>query len=267
MLHFDLWHNGVNVACDAGTYLYYAMPPWNNGLATTEVHNTVVVDGVDQMERGPRFLWLRWTNGQKRHFQVGNRLAIFEGEHDGYGRLSEPVTHRRSVLQAEDIWVVIDDLVGEGAHEFALHWLLADLPFTVNPDRQHIALNTGTGNYNVWLHCCLTETEQTTLDTCRSSLKTVRGWQSLYYGTRQPALSVRLTAYGQVPCRFISVFAPAQVGSSLDVTAERVVWRTPEQELRVSLLKAGGASMITKAIWENGMSSEQLSILEDIKDK
>jgi asparagine synthase (glutamine-hydrolysing) len=40
-LHVDLWWRGLNIACDAGTYLYSGEGIWRNGLAHTAVHNTV----------------------------------------------------------------------------------------------------------------------------------------------------------------------------------------------------------------------------------
>ncbi len=59
-LHFDLWWRGLNIARDAGTYLYNADPPWNNPLVVSTVHNTVTVDSRDQMTRGGRFITLDW---------------------------------------------------------------------------------------------------------------------------------------------------------------------------------------------------------------
>lgn len=61
-LHLDLWWRGINIACDAGTYLYNGEHPWNNGLTTISVHNTVTVDSKDQMTRASRFLWLDWAS-------------------------------------------------------------------------------------------------------------------------------------------------------------------------------------------------------------
>src|SRR5690606_34736302 len=55
-LHVDLWWRGINIALDAGTHSYNAPPPWNNTLAGTACHNTVMVDGRDQMDRAGRFL-------------------------------------------------------------------------------------------------------------------------------------------------------------------------------------------------------------------
>ncbi|MDP2995171.1 MAG: heparinase II/III family protein, partial [Anaerolineales bacterium] len=61
-LHLDLWWRGLNVAQDAGTYLYNAPAPWDNSLTTTLVHNTMTVNGRDQMTRAGRFLYLDWVN-------------------------------------------------------------------------------------------------------------------------------------------------------------------------------------------------------------
>ena len=69
-LHVDLWWHGLNLARDAGTYLYNGEPPWNNGLAGTAVHNTVMVDRRDQMRRAGRFLWLDWAQASGRSFST-----------------------------------------------------------------------------------------------------------------------------------------------------------------------------------------------------
>ncbi len=131
-LHVDLWWHGLNLARDAGTYLYNGEPPWNNGLAGTAVHNTVMVDRRDQMRRAGRFLWLDWAQASGRSFSTKNENSpnCFEGEHDGYRRLG--VKHRRMVqCVTEDAWIIVDDLLGAGEHELRLHWLLPDLPFEV----------------------------------------------------------------------------------------------------------------------------------------
>src|SRR5262249_39599855 len=66
-LHLDLWWDGVNLARDAGTFLYNGPPPWDNRLAGTPVHNTLVLDGQDQMRRAGRFLWVDWARGRLRY--------------------------------------------------------------------------------------------------------------------------------------------------------------------------------------------------------
>ena len=145
-LHVDLWWHGLNLARDAGTYLYNGEPPWNNGLAGTAVHNTVMVDRRDQMRRASRFLWLDWAQASGRSFSTSpsKRGALetatdspdcFEGAHDGYRRIG--VGHRRMVrCIEEDAWVIVDDLIADdaldaGQPELRLHWLVPDSPFDI----------------------------------------------------------------------------------------------------------------------------------------
>jgi hypothetical protein len=111
-LHLDLWWRGLNVAQDAGTYLYNASPPWDNALAHTAVHNTLTVDGQNQMIRAGRFLWLDWAQGklvahEKADDGAWERLVA---QHDGYRRLG--IIHQRVVTAfREGRWVVEDSLL------------------------------------------------------------------------------------------------------------------------------------------------------------
>ena len=57
-LHVDLWHNGVNLLRDAGTYSYNSdSSSWFSGTAA---HNTIQFDDRDQMPRLGRFLFGAW---------------------------------------------------------------------------------------------------------------------------------------------------------------------------------------------------------------
>ena len=64
MLHVDLWYGPENVLRDAGSYHYYCREPWQHYFHSTAAHNTIVIDDADQMHKGPRFLWLRWTRAR-----------------------------------------------------------------------------------------------------------------------------------------------------------------------------------------------------------
>ena len=100
----DLWWRGVNVACDAGTYLYSGTGIWRNGLARTSVHNTVTVDHQDQMKKVSRFTWTNWAKG----IVLRHEGKTWQGEHDGYKRLPDPINHKRTVLLLdEDRWLVV----------------------------------------------------------------------------------------------------------------------------------------------------------------
>jgi hypothetical protein len=137
-LHLDLWWRGENIACDAGSYLYGGDPPWRNSLTHAGVHNTVTVDGMDQMRRSGRFGWSATARGVGMFF----RDRQWRGAVDGY--TDRRVRHFRSVEQwEEDSWIVIDDVGGAGFHLSRLHWLMPDFPWEWGkPDLEESLQNT-----------------------------------------------------------------------------------------------------------------------------
>jgi asparagine synthase (glutamine-hydrolysing) len=192
-LHLDLWIRGHNVACDAGTYLYSGEGIWRNGLAHTSVHNTVTVDSLDQMKMLTRFTWTNWSHGKVlRHDE-----NLWQGEHDGYMRLPDPVNHKRTVISFDgDRWLVVDHLTATQSHHYALQWLLCDGEYGVQklasadglwlkpadgklPDSTiviQMRLLKGNGNFTI----------------VRADPNSTRGWRSQYYGDKVPAISLML---------------------------------------------------------------------------
>jgi hypothetical protein len=141
-LHLDLWWRGTNLALDAGSYLYNHPIPWDNALASSDVHNTLTIDDRDQMTHAGRFLWLDWAQGRAiaREKAPDGSYERLVAEHDGYRRLG--LTHRRSVTAWEGgRWVVEDIVFSKEGHlrgtaEFEpqfvrLHWLLPNWPWEI----------------------------------------------------------------------------------------------------------------------------------------
>jgi asparagine synthase (glutamine-hydrolysing) len=192
-LHVDLWMRGQAIAIEAGTYLYSGDGMWRNGLAHTSVHNTITVDHQDHMKMLTRFTWTDWSHGKV----LLHDENVWQGEHDGYKRLPDPVNHKRAVvLLGEDRWLVVDHLTAKREHHCALHWLLADCAYGV----QELAL----GN-RVWLQPSTGKPVDSKIivqmgllqgnshfSIVRADPDTTRGWRSQYYGEKDPAISVML---------------------------------------------------------------------------
>ena len=211
LLHVDLWQRGQNVALDAGTYSYNAPAPWDNVLAGSAFHNTVTVDGLDQMERAGRFLWLPWARATARCQlrSAAGALAYWEGEHDGYSRLKDPVSHRRAVVQlGAEHWLVLDSLTSAAAHRYRLHWLLADAPWQWDEAAGRLALDTPQGAYGISLGT--TAGAAASYSLARAQSHSPRGWQAPYYGVRIPALSLEMTAT-DAGVQMWTVFGPGTV--------------------------------------------------------
>jgi hypothetical protein len=224
-LHVDLWWHGLNLARDSGTYLYNGEPPWNNGLAGTAVHNTVMVDRRDQMRRVGRFLWLDWAQASGRSFSTSPSASLsaslsktsvdcpncFEGEHGGYRRLG--VKHRRMVqCVTEDAWVVVDDLLGAGKHELRLHWLLPNLPFAAMAASPFCAVFSAEKtrfHWNVFSSfpgsAAIIRGGKNVAGNIVGGKEELLGWESPTYGERRPAISLLYRVQAPLPVRIVTV--------------------------------------------------------------
>jgi hypothetical protein len=218
-LHVDLWWKGVNLACDAGTYLYNGANPWNNGLAGTAVHNTVTVDHQDQMRRASRFLWLDWAQASGRVYASDKDACAdrFEGEHDGYRTLG--VKHRRSVQWlCGHGWAIVDEIEGVGEHDVRLHWLAADLPYEISdsPFQVAFAFDQSRVRWNIFASTAgraavIRAGKQMNITTGKTSVHEVGsdtpllGWESPTYGDLQPAVSLVYATQSRLPVRLVTV--------------------------------------------------------------
>jgi hypothetical protein len=212
-LHVDLWWHGLNLARDAGTYLYNGERPLDNGLAGTAVHNTVMVDGRDQMHRAGRFLWLDWAQASGRSFATTGAGApdCFQGEQDGYRRLG--VIHRRMVrCVSEDAWVIVDDLLGSGVHEARLHWLFPDLSLEIASQAPFSALlkvERGCIRWNIFSSspgtAAIIRAGERSTDDAIGNDEELLGWESPTYGELRAAVSIAYKVQAQLPLRMITV--------------------------------------------------------------
>ncbi|HZD56049.1 MAG TPA: heparinase II/III-family protein, partial [Anaerolineales bacterium] len=227
-LHLDLWWRGLNVAQDAGTYLYNAPPPWDNSLSQTEVHNTITVEGQDQMTRAGRFLWLDWAQGEVlEHNSDGGRMSA---QHDGYRRWG--VLHQRAVECREGRWIITDNLIPAGEVGSAsrarnsplvlrLHWVLPDWPWAI----EDLPAETGTqmliqSPYG-WIKLRVKFIPKTgradndhphgaqliragELVHGTGSASAILGWVSHSYGYKEPALSLSIETESPLPVTIIT---------------------------------------------------------------
>lgn len=199
LLHVDLWRQGEPITLDAGTYQYNAAPPWQNALAGSAVHNTVTVEGQDQMRRAGRFLWLDWPRVSILPPSAGRLMLL--AAHEGYLKRFKVVHQRQVSAPSANTWLVEDELLrrgGEQALALTLHWLLPDFPFQLNGSA--LDLQTAHGLVRVAVSALpehlipevqVIRAGQTLIGKAESS--PVFGWYSPTYGVRLPALAFRCT--------------------------------------------------------------------------
>jgi hypothetical protein len=246
-LHLDLWWRGQNIACDPGTYLYNAPSPWTNGLAGTAVHNTITVGRRDQMTRAGRFLWLDWAQADSLKYEIGDSCRAIEAWHDGYEKLG--ATHRRcvAVISDEDCWIVVDDVCGDFRGDIRLHWLFEDCRHGWRSSDLRLTLQTAVGDFQCCVHATKLNTPTLVIggrvssdpdSSIPRSDYQIRGWRSLYYGQKDPAISLAVETQEPLPVRFVTVLAPSAV-SVIKVDETVVEVGSNGERYRVCLRPAG----------------------------
>jgi asparagine synthase (glutamine-hydrolysing) len=208
MLHLDVWWRGQNVLVDGGTYLYNGPEEWHNHFIRTSSHNTLQLDGHDQMVHLRRFKLTYRTKAKLLDFRDGDEWVVCTGEHYGYQRQAGNCVHRRSVLYVkDDLWIVADRAEGEGAHHARLHWLGGDFPYRADSDSPvALELDTPEGPFRIAVFNSLGEPLKG--EAISGQTDPPRGWLSRYYAHKVPVPSLAVETAGTLPLTVVSVLSP-----------------------------------------------------------
>jgi len=115
---YELSLSGERFVVDSGVY-QYAAGPMRDHVRGTAAHNTVQVDGLDQIECWDAFRVARRDAPKEVSWRETESGAVFEGTFDGYqSRIGDALSHRRRVeIDDGSRCVTVDDRVrGRGKH-------------------------------------------------------------------------------------------------------------------------------------------------------
>lgn len=218
-LHVDVWWDGQPVAIDSGTYSYNDPKDYWRHFKSTAAHNTVVVDGMDQMPSASRFLFTHWTEGtilQGTRGQDGQ--CEFEsptgdvtfvagdpalgGVSRAYVQIGHGLLHERYLSCIDDVLQVVDVLSGNGVHRAELNWHLVG----TWEEAPGGAVRLGpAGPYPVTVLC-----DQASMELSLRSGETPECTHSERYGELLPLtlLTAALTVHGKAT--FVTSFGASQ---------------------------------------------------------
>jgi hypothetical protein len=111
-LHLDYWVNGVNLLQDSGTYKYNTSKELQNYFTGSNAHNTVVIEGKDQMLKGSRFIWYFWSQAKKATWTETENEFVFTGAIKAFEHIGSNVYHMRTVRVNKkiNILTVVDEV-------------------------------------------------------------------------------------------------------------------------------------------------------------
>jgi len=129
-LSIEFASGGATWLVDPGTFVYAADPKTRDEFRSTAAHNTVTVDDQPQSAPSNPFSWRTTAKCRLREFVEHSGAIFFQGSHDGYERLQDPVTHTRSALflkpdPAVDLpgrLIVRDQFTAKKRHRYAIRF-------------------------------------------------------------------------------------------------------------------------------------------------
>jgi uncharacterized heparinase superfamily protein len=203
--------DGRELIGDPGTASYYGHPDWRAAHRGTRMHATATVDDMDQSEVGGPFLWSRHAHVRVHHVDLSR--GVVDADHDGYERLSAPVTHRRWLVappERSEV-LVVDLLEGEGEHHLRASWPLhPDLEASPSARGQEIDEQGRTV-----LHIAYAASAgRIELDQVKGDVTSNLGWWSDRLESREPSWLVSGSTRGPVPMAMASLLTPVRSGAA-----------------------------------------------------
>jgi hypothetical protein len=199
-LAFTLSVGGVEFFIDPGTYAYHTQEPWRRYFRGTAAHNTVRVDGKDQSKAGGNFMWVTKARAGCAAWSSGAERDVFEGWHDGYLRLDDPVLHRRRItLDKRTRRIVIEDMLEmKGTHAIELFFHCSERCRVARSPHGYVVTHGSTR-----LRVTLPQIQQADRCVYCGSVAPILGWISRRFDDKLPAPTIvwRCRITGKVTLR------------------------------------------------------------------
>ena len=241
-LSITLYSEGVTLCPDAGLYTYVFGPEYDY-FHGTRGHNTVSVDGKDQLE-GAAF---PGAHG------VAGRLAWATGMSTAY----YGVDHMRTVMILDQgLLLVADKLVSEAEHDYTQTWhfhpdaslSMVDLDATVEDADGSPLLQLRQAQF-----------DGMEVKASHGSTNRLQGWMSTLYNEKEPIYALEYTQHG-VKARFATLFAMGPRASSIMATKVTESWDDADDE-RVIGVCADGVDLTVRLDHE-GSSEAAVEVVE-----
>ena len=196
-LHVDLWADGVNLLRDSGSYGYFIPkePQLEYYFKSIWAHNTIIVDGASPLELISRFMWWPLLKSKILKFVHEEDKEELVGENPTRCNSSGKITHHRHIIVENDRWEIIDEIIGRGEHSVELRWQLPETAQMVSSKADLTRVNLSKG----W------QLEVNSNEAVILRAQSNAGYESLFYGYKQPSATLSIKKQGRLPIVLRSV--------------------------------------------------------------
>lgn len=168
-LHLDIWYKSENIFQDGGSYKYNdpdkELIRYFTGTAS---HNTVMMNGSDQMLKGDRFMWFYWTQVHNIHLEENDAYYCIDVTISAFRQLDRNCRHRRVIKKMKHTadWVVEDFIYSDMRMQMEQLW------HTCERYLDHVFLQSEGG------------------DGSKLVKVSKQGWVSSLYGMKEPSIQL-----------------------------------------------------------------------------
>jgi len=205
LLSVEASFRGQPYIVDPGTFRYTADEGWRSYYRGTGAHSTVEIDDVGQaVPRGP-FGWVSRPRARITRWTSTPEFDAAAAEHHAYGRLHDPVVHRRAVHFVKPRYcVVVDDVEGTAEHRVCLRFQFAPMAVTLDSSGW---VRAGHGTQKgLLLHAFSTSALKPVI--LEGETDPRQGWVASDYGDHQPAPMVVYSVIAPLPVRIVTLLFP-----------------------------------------------------------
>ncbi|MGA9770552.1 MAG: alginate lyase family protein [Blastocatellia bacterium] len=217
-LAFEYAALGKTWLVDPGTYSYTGDPKSRDEFRGTGAHNTVSVDDEPQSIPASSFSWSKIARASMSDFIAGDGFDYFEGLHNGYERLSDPVSHKRAIffVKPESLFssaghlpsymTVRDSFTASASHRYTIRYHLSPGCSVMANGNRVIVSEPDGGRLNI-----------SVFGDSTARARIARGWVSRAYGHRIRSLVAVFEAEGEGPQQFTTFIVPSASGQPVHI--------------------------------------------------
>lgn len=210
-LSLQLYAASFPFLTDSGTYSYNLDYACRDAFRSTRAHNTIAVEGEEQSTPQDRMSWATHARARCHRWITTLQYDLVDGEHDGYQRLSNPVTHRRIVVFVKpDVWIICDRLSGAGSREIEMLWhVRPDCGLSRSADGIVVLTSPAGAELSLWL---LQQLPAPLSGDERPRCEEVDDWYSERYGEKRPTRTVRIAGVLRENAMWVTCLSMSKTG-------------------------------------------------------
>ncbi len=213
-LAFEFASRGVNWLVDPGTFTYTGDARLRDLFRATGSHNTVTVDGESQSVPSGPFAWSDIAEVGACEFITANSFDYFEGSHDGYTRLADPVTHTRSLLFVKSFadgsipsyLIVRDGFAAKKHHLYKAMYHFSPECVVTSEENQILATGPNAERLNI-----------IAFGSVEPAARVMDGWVSACYGVKHVAPVAAFEIEGEARQELFTCLMPSAKGESISI--------------------------------------------------